>query len=159
MYCTKCGQILNDNVNFCGSCDTPITKPTETAAAIAKTEAHVALATEDEKIKVKYDNKASSVFGKILMAIIISLIVGAITYPISNSILEVDKKDLSWSDYSFQPRTDADNAALRREVLTDKSFQNAKIAAIISFVVVLTFMFIRVENKENKTSPTTKETA
>jgi hypothetical protein len=92
------------------------------------------------------------------MAVMVSLIVGVFTYSISNSILEVDKKDLSWSDYSFQPKYGADNAALRREVLTQKSFENAKIATIISFVFVLAFMFISVENRENETDITSKET-
>lgn len=153
MYCTKCGSLLDDNANFCGKCGLSTAKPTEPKRAAAKSEVktHIALATEDEKIKVKYDNKASSVFEKIVSAALISLVIGVISYLISNSILEVDKKDISWSDYSFQPKYGADNAALSREVNSDKSIQNAKIAAIISFVISLTIMFIRLENKDKKT--------
>lgn len=154
MYCTKCGQTLKDKVNFCGNCGTPTEKSTETSHPEVKKESHLVLKTEDEKIKVKYDDKAMSVFTKIFIAAIISLFVGLITYPISNSILEVDKENLSLSDYSFNLRAGANNAAIRRDVLKEKSVKNAKIATIISFITVLGSMFIRMENKGKRTEIT-----
>ena len=83
MYCTNCGLKLKDNINFCGSCGELTTKEQSIPLPNSKAERHVLVKAEDEKLKIHYDKKASSVFEKIVFAIVVSLLVGFVSFFIS----------------------------------------------------------------------------
>jgi hypothetical protein len=144
MFCRNCGKEISMESNFCNNCGTKI-EPViiENLKSPLKPE---------EAVKIVVSNKSQNIIQKILTSLLLAAILGLFSYPISNAILEVDKKDLSPDDFSFQMRVGADNASLRRQDLMGQSVNNALIVGVVSFFIIIGIKFITLEkDQENIT--------
>lgn len=145
MYCISCGDKINKEINFCANCGTPTR---ESISNISVTEKNKSVKVEGDTLKVGYTNTATSIIKKIFFASVIAIIVGAISYPISNEVQGINKTNLSPSDYSFQLKVGANNDAIRRFNIESQSIKNAKIVTLISFIFAIGYFFIKVEKTD-----------
>lgn len=134
MYCTNCGKALTRGENYCSKCGSSNTPE------------------KKRSVDTNYSNQAGSVIKKVLIAAIAALLIGFISYPISNSVLGINKENLTRSDFNFERRVGADNALLRRQGIESKSVENAMIVTGVSFFIVLAFMFVAKESDDEATN-------
>ena len=140
MYCSNCSKEILKDSKFCNNCGAKI-EP----VIIEKTKSSN---SPEEVFKIEVSNKSQNIIKKILISLLLAVIIGFISYPISNAILEVNKKDLSPDDFNFFLKVGADNAALRKQELMDQSVNNAIIVGVISVFVIIGITFIKFEKKQ-----------
>jgi len=144
MFCSNCGKEMTNDSKFCSNCGIEIkTIIIENAKTIHKA---------DEDLKIEISNKSQKILSKFFVSLFIAALFGLISYPISNAILGVYKKDLTPSDFRFQMTVGGDNVSLRRQDLMGQSLNNSIIVGIISFFIIVGIQFIKLEKKQESNS-------
>lgn len=153
MFCVECGKKLDSQHKYCANCGTPIKEKKEkTASSENKFKHKTTIESDGEKVKVNYSNKAKNIVGKFILAIFLASIIGVLTYPISNQVQGINETEASEMSHDFLATYnwtgERDNVAHWKSFVKSRSYDHAKIVGFISFIVLLGYFFLSLENTD-----------